>query len=159
MTTEQKQEPEQELPFWNALQIIRQSAGKGMIRYLIRWEDPTAPDSWSDAANVNDELKRVFYLTRTKTGSCRVHPLKNTEHQTLAVIWELNELIHDKQHTTFRQTTPYTTSTTTPKIKTKLTTVYQHRLPNIPVMSYPQVRLKQVNVESNQTKQTPAAQL
>jgi len=126
------QEPEQELPFWNALQIVRQSTGKGKIRYLIRWEDPTAPDSWSDAADVNDELKRVFYLTHTKTGSRRIHPLKNTEHQTLAVIWELSDLINDKQHTTIRQTTLNPTTTTTPKLKTKLPTVYQRRLPNIP---------------------------
>jgi len=32
---------------------------------------------------VNDELKRVFYLTHTKTGTRRLHPLKNTEQPTL----------------------------------------------------------------------------
>jgi len=55
--------------FWIALKIIRQSKGKGKPRYLIRWEEPTAPDSWCDTINVNDKLKRVFYLTHTKTGS------------------------------------------------------------------------------------------
>jgi len=71
MITEQQQEqqPEPELPFWNTLKIVRQSTGKGKLQYLIRWEDPTAPDSWSDAADVNDEVKRVFYLTHTKTGN------------------------------------------------------------------------------------------
>jgi len=92
MITEHEQEPEQELPYWNTLQIVRQSTGKGKIRYLIRWEDPTAPDSWSDAADVNDELKRVFYLTHTKTGSRRLHPLKNTEHPILtSAVNSLNE--------------------------------------------------------------------
>jgi len=65
----------QDKPFWNALQIVLQSTGKGKPRYLIRWEDETAPDSWSDAVNVSDELKRVYYLTHTKTGAKRVHPL------------------------------------------------------------------------------------
>jgi len=130
--TAPEQDPEQELPFWNALQIVRQSTGKGKIRYLIRWEDPTAPDSWSDAADVNDELKRVFYLTHTKTGARRLHPIKNMEQQTLAVIWELKDLVHNKQHSSIRPTTPQPTTTTSPKLKTKLPTVYQRRLPKTP---------------------------
>jgi len=73
--------PEQ--PFWNALKIVKQSTGKGKPRYLIRWEDATAPDSWSDTADVSDKLKRVFYLTHTKTGARRIHPLNDTEHPTL----------------------------------------------------------------------------
>jgi len=39
------EEHQQDQPFWNALQIVRQSTGKGKLRYLIRWEDATAPDS------------------------------------------------------------------------------------------------------------------
>jgi len=73
------------------LKIVRQSTGKGMPRYLVRWEDPTAPDSWCDAIDVNNELKRVFYLTQTKTGSKRVHPLEDSENPTLAVIEEHDE--------------------------------------------------------------------
>jgi len=71
---------------------VRQSTGKGKPQYLIRWEDPTAPDSWSDADDVNDELKRVFYLPHTKTGSKRVHPLEDTAHPTPAMIQECDEL-------------------------------------------------------------------
>jgi len=88
----QTEEPEQDKPFWNALQIVKQSTGKGEPRYLIRWEDAKAPDSCSDAADVSDELKRVFYLTHTKTGARRLHTLKNTEHPTLAFILELDEV-------------------------------------------------------------------
>jgi len=31
--------------YCNALKIMRQKTGKGKPRYLVRWEDPTAPDS------------------------------------------------------------------------------------------------------------------
>jgi len=80
--------------FWNALKILRQTTGKGKPRYLIRWEDPTAPDSWSDAKDVSEKLKRVFYLTHTKTGTKRIHPLEDTEDRDnqLTVIDELDEL-------------------------------------------------------------------
>jgi len=81
----------QNYQYWNALKIVCQSNGKGKPRYLIWWEDPTVPDSWSDADDVNDELKRVFYLTHTKTGSRRVHPLEDTAHPTLAIIQECDE--------------------------------------------------------------------
>jgi len=76
---------------WNALKIVRQSTRKGKPRCLVRWEDTTAPGNWCDSADVNDELKRVFYLTDTKTGFKRVHPLEDKKHPTLAVIWELEE--------------------------------------------------------------------
>jgi len=66
---------------------------KSKQRYFIRWGDATAPDSWSDAVNVSDELKKVFYLTHTKTGAKRVHPIKKTKNPTLAVIWELDEVM------------------------------------------------------------------
>jgi len=39
---------------------------------------------------VNDELKRVFYLTPTKTGARRKRPLESTAHATLATIPEGN---------------------------------------------------------------------
>jgi len=78
-------------PFWNAIKIVKQSTGKGKPKYLIRWEDATAPDSWSDAADVSDELKRVFYLTHTKTGAKRIHPLSDTDNPKLAIIQELSE--------------------------------------------------------------------
>jgi len=78
--------------FWNALKIMRQSTGKGKTQYLIKWKNITAPDSWSDALDVNHELKRVFYLTHKKTGSKRVHPLYDTAHPTLAMILECNAL-------------------------------------------------------------------
>jgi len=35
---------------------------------------------------VKDELKRVFYLTHTKTGARRRRPLKNRAFSTLAMI-------------------------------------------------------------------------
>jgi len=75
------------------MKIVRQSTGKGKLRFFIRWEDPTAPDSWSDSVDVNDERKRVFYLTHTKTGAKRVHPLEDTQNPTLTIIEELNEII------------------------------------------------------------------
>jgi len=53
-------------PFWNVLKIMRQSNKKGKIQYLIRWEDRNYPDTWTNASDVNDKLKRVFYLTHTK---------------------------------------------------------------------------------------------
>jgi len=77
--------------YWNTLKIVRQNTGKEKPRFLIRWEDPTAPDSRCNSIDVNDELKRVFYLTHTKTGSKRVNPLEDTENSTLAVIMELDE--------------------------------------------------------------------
>jgi len=67
---------------------MRQSTGKGKLQYLIQWEDRTSPDTWSDASDVNDELKRVFNLSHTKTGARRKRPLQNTAHATLAIILE-----------------------------------------------------------------------
>jgi len=67
---------------------MRQSTGKGKLQYHFRWEDRNYPDTWSNAYDVNDELKRVFYLTHTKTGARRKRPLKNTAHATLATILE-----------------------------------------------------------------------
>jgi len=43
--------------FWNALKIMRQSTGKGKLQYHFRWEDRNYPDTWSNASDVNDELK------------------------------------------------------------------------------------------------------
>jgi len=85
-------------PHWNAFKIMRQSPRKGNTKYLVRWEDRNYPDTVTDDSNVNDELKRVFYLTHTKTGARRKKPLENTEHQTLAVIktWDARDVIQDK---------------------------------------------------------------
>jgi len=72
--------------FWKALQIKRQSNKKGKIQYLIRWENRNYPDTWSNASDVNDELKQVFYLTHTKTGAKRKRPLESTSYVTLETI-------------------------------------------------------------------------
>jgi len=63
---------------------MRQNNRKGKIQYIIRWEDRNYPDTWSNDSDVNDELKRVFYLTHTKTGLKQKRPLKNTAHATYA---------------------------------------------------------------------------
>jgi len=76
--------------FWNALKIMHQNNRKGKIQYLIRWEDRNYPDTWSNASDVNNELKQVFYLTHTTTGAKRKRPLKSTTHATLATILEGN---------------------------------------------------------------------
>jgi len=78
---------------------MRQSTRKGTTKYLVRWEDRNYPDTLTDASNVNDELKRVFYLTHTKTGARHRKPLDNTEHQTLAVIeaWDARHVIQDEE--------------------------------------------------------------
>jgi len=78
-------------PFWNALKIMRQNNRKRKIQYLIRWEDRNYPDTWSNDSDVNDELKRVFYLTHTKTGAKRKRPLENTTDETLETILECDK--------------------------------------------------------------------
>jgi len=85
-------------PYWNALKIMRQSTRKGTTKYLVSWKDSNYPDTWTDASNVNDELKRVFCPTHTKTGARRRKPLDNTEHQTLAVTeaWDARHVIQDE---------------------------------------------------------------
>jgi len=65
---------------------MRQSRGKGKTQYLIRWEDGNYPDTWTDDSNVNDELKRVFYLTHKETGARRNKPLEDTAYTTLSMI-------------------------------------------------------------------------
>jgi len=69
---------------------MRQSNKKGKIQYLITWENRNYPDTWSNASDVNDELKRVFYLTHTKTGVKCKRPLESSAHATLATILEGN---------------------------------------------------------------------
>jgi len=62
--------------YWNALKIKRQRTVKGTIQYLVKWEDNNYPGTWTTASDVNDELKRVFYLTHTKMGARRKTPIK-----------------------------------------------------------------------------------
>jgi len=69
---------------------MRKNNKKGRIQYLTRWEDRNYPDTWSNTSDENDELKRVFYLTHTKTGAKRKKPLESTAHATLATILEGN---------------------------------------------------------------------
>jgi len=71
--------------------------------------------------------------------------------------------MHDDQHTTIRPTTPYETSSLTPKEHTKSPTVYQNRLPDLPVQNTVtpvnvtiQAGPHQADVDTNQTEQTPA---
>jgi len=61
-------------------------------RYLIRWENPTAADSWSWVDDVTDDLKRVFYKTHTLRGAVRIRPLADTDELSLTVIYRLTEL-------------------------------------------------------------------
>jgi len=72
--------------FWKALKIMRQSRGKGKTQYLIQWEDGNYPDTWSNASDVDDELKRVFYLTHMETGARCNKPLQDTAYTTLSMI-------------------------------------------------------------------------
>jgi len=62
--------------YWNALKIKRQRTVKGTVQYLIKWEDNNYPDTWTNASDVSDELKRVFYLTHRKMGVRRKTPIK-----------------------------------------------------------------------------------
>jgi len=77
--------------YWNALKIKRQRTVKGNIQYLIKWEDRNYPDTWTDASDVNDELKRVFYLTHTKGGTRRKIPIKDPNNTPVTNIQEEDE--------------------------------------------------------------------
>jgi len=68
--------------YWNAIKIKKQRTVKGLTQYLIKWEDTNYPDTWTNASDVNDELKRVFYLTHTKCGVRRKIPIKDTPQIT-----------------------------------------------------------------------------
>jgi len=76
---------------------MRQSNKKGNIQYRIKWEDRNYSDTWSNASDVNDELKRVFYLTHTKTGAKRKRVLESTSSTTLETIIEANTSEDDFQ--------------------------------------------------------------
>jgi len=76
------------MKYWNALKIKRQRTVKGKIQYLIKWEDTNYPDPWTDASDV---LKRVFYLTHTKTGVKRKTPIKGPTNTLLINIQEDDE--------------------------------------------------------------------
>jgi len=65
---------------------MRQSKGKGETQYLIRSEDRNYSEFWNNASDVDDELKRVFYLTHKETGARRNKPLENMAYTTLSMI-------------------------------------------------------------------------
>jgi len=77
--------------YWNALKIKRQKTVIGNIQYLIKWEDTNYPDTWTNASDVNDKLKRVFYFTHTKMGVRRKTPIKDTISKLIINIQEDDE--------------------------------------------------------------------
>jgi len=77
--------------YWNAIKIKRQRTVKGIIQYLIKWEDSNYPDTWTNASDVNDELKRVFYLTHTKCGIRGKIPIKDPTNTLITNIQEDDE--------------------------------------------------------------------
>jgi len=69
--------------YWRAVKIISQSNYKAKPQYLIQWEDRNLPDTWCDTSTVDDNFKRVFYLTHTETGKRRSE--NNTTYTTLSM--------------------------------------------------------------------------
>jgi len=86
-------------PYWTALKIVRQNTSKGKTKYLIKWANPDYPDTWTDASNVTDELKRRFYLTHTKAGTKRKTPLEDVNYQSLECILNMDESIEHVEDT------------------------------------------------------------
>jgi len=64
---------------------------KGNTKYLIKWANPDYPDTWTDASNVTDELKRRFYLTHTKTGTKRKTPIEDVDYISLECLLTMDE--------------------------------------------------------------------
>jgi len=65
---------------------------KGIIQYLKqKGEDTNYPDTRTNASDVNDELKRVFYLTHTKCGVRRKIPIKDPTDTMVTNIQEDDE--------------------------------------------------------------------
>jgi len=68
-----------------AVKIVSQRNNNEQTKYLIQWEDRSLPDTWCNAADVDDNLRKVFYLTHTNTGAIYNELLEDTIQTTLSI--------------------------------------------------------------------------
>jgi len=71
--------------YWRAVKIVSQRNNNEQTQYFIQWEDRSLPDTWCNAADVDDNLRRVFYLTHTDTGARCNELLDDTIQTTLSI--------------------------------------------------------------------------
>ena len=71
-TNEVQQSSTQTASRWeNALQIKAVKTIDGQRYFLVEWEDPNEPPTWTEEQNVGQGLITQFYLTHTKRGTKR----------------------------------------------------------------------------------------